>query len=211
MTISDKGSILRESEMQCNSITVYYYTSKTSFNCIKWKLPQTATTCKSQNIRKPLIRNIPFSLMSLILRKTLNRTRENVQVWKVVFWRIIKQFIHISQQIYYEETITYVCSDETHLFSLWGPDIWKSLVERMDFLYVSGSHVELLDETRGKICGSIMMTTAALKYQSAFSTFILQPVRSRPQERLVESLKQGLVIWMLSSPSKRNIAIIAKK
>jgi hypothetical protein len=81
----------------------------------------------------------------------------------------------------------------------------------MDFLYVSGSHVELLDETRGKICGSIMMTTAAVKYQSALSTFILQPVRSRPQERLVESLKQGLVIWMLSSPSKRNIAIIAKK
>jgi hypothetical protein len=81
----------------------------------------------------------------------------------------------------------------------------------MDFLYVSGSHVELLDETRGKICGSITMTTAAMKYQSAFSTFILQAVRSRPQERLVESLKQGLVIWMLSSPSKINIAIIAKK
>jgi hypothetical protein len=78
----------------------------------------------------------------------------------------------------------------------------------MDFLYVSGSHVELLDETRGKICGSIMMTTAAIKYQSAFSTFNLQAVRSRPQERLVESLKQGLAIWMLSSPSKRNIAII---
>jgi hypothetical protein len=81
----------------------------------------------------------------------------------------------------------------------------------MDFLYVSGSHVELLDETRGKICGSIMMTTAAIKYQSAFSTFNLQAVRSRPQERLVESLKQGLAIWMLSSPSKRNIAIIANK
>ncbi|CAB3989462.1 Phthiocerol synthesis polyketide synthase type I [Paramuricea clavata] len=104
-------------------------------------------------------------------------------------------------KIYYEETITYVCSDETHLFSLWKPDIWKSLVERMEFLFVSGNHIELRDETRGKICGSMMMTTAAMKYQSAFSTFNLQAVRSRPQERLVESLKQGLAIWMLSSPS----------
>ena len=82
--------------------------------------------------------------------------------------------------------------------------MWKSLVKRMDFLYVSGTHLELLDENRGKICGSLMMTTAAMKCQSSFSTFYLQPVRSRPQERLVESLKQGWVIWMLSSPSKEN-------
>ena len=90
---------------------------------------------------------------------------------------------------------------------LWGPELWKSLVKRMDFFYVPGSHLELCDETRGKVCGSIMMTTAAMKYQSTFPTFKLQAVRSRPQERLVESLKQGLFIWMLSSPSKRNIAI----
>ena len=83
--------------------------------------------------------------------------------------------------------------------------MWKSLVKRMDFFYVSGRHLQLRDETRGKICGSIMMTTAAMKYQSAFSTFNLQAVRSRSQERLVESLKQGLHICILSSPSKRNI------
>ena len=82
--------------------------------------------------------------------------------------------------------------------------MWKSLVKRMDFLYVSGNHLELRDEIRGKTCGSMMMTTAAMKYQSSFSTFYLQPVRSRPQERLVESLKQGLVIWMLSSPGKNS-------
>ena len=80
--------------------------------------------------------------------------------------------------------------------------MWKSLVKRMDFLYVSGTHLELRDENRGKICGSMMMMTAAMKYQSSFSTFYLQPVRTRPQERLVESLKQGLVVWMFSSPSK---------
>ena len=82
--------------------------------------------------------------------------------------------------------------------------MWKSLVKRMDFLYVSGNHLELRDETRGKICGFMIMTTAAMKYQSSFSTFCLQPVRSGRQERLVESLKQGLVIWMLSSPRKDN-------
>ena len=87
---------------------------------------------------------------------------------------------------------------------LWSRDTWKSLVKRMDIFYVSGNHLELLDENRGKICGSMMMTTAAMKYQSSFSTFYLQSVRSRPQERLVESLKQGLVIWKLSSPSKDN-------
>ncbi len=80
----------------------------------------------------------------------------------------------------------------------------------MDFLYVSGSHFELYDETRGKICGTLMMTTAAMKYQSTFSTFKLQAVRSRPQERLVESLKQGLDLWMLSRPSK-GINAIAKR
>ena len=84
--------------------------------------------------------------------------------------------------------------------------MWKSLVKRMDFLYVSGSHFELCDETHGKICGTLMMTTAAMKYRSTFSTFKLQAVRSRPQERLVESLKQGLDIWILSRPSKRNYA-----
>ena len=80
----------------------------------------------------------------------------------------------------------------------------------MDSFYVSGSHTELRDETRGKICGSIMMTTAAMRYQSTFSTFNLQAVRSRPQERLVESLKQSLDIWMLSSPSKRAVAIVCR-
>ncbi len=59
----------------------------------------------------------------------------------------------------------------------------------------------------GKICGTLMTTTAAMKYQSTFSTFKLQAVRSRPQERLVESLKRGLDIWILSRPSKRNYAI----
>ena len=86
--------------------------------------------------------------------------------------------------------------------------MWKSLVKRMDFFYVSGRHLQMRDETRGKIIGSIMMTTAAMKYQSAFSTFNLQAVRSRSQERLVESLKQGFNIWMLSTPSKNNNAII---
>jgi hypothetical protein len=122
--------------------------------------------------------------------------------------RTIKQFIHISQQTCYEETITYICCDETNSFALWKTGIWESLVERMDFLYVSGNHIELRDETRGKICGSIMMTTAAMKYQSAFSTFNLHAVRSRPQERLVESLKQGLDIWMLSNPSKVKILLL---
>ena len=83
--------------------------------------------------------------------------------------------------------------------------MWKSLVKKIDFLYIPGNHLELLDETRGKICGSMMMTTAAMKYQASFSTFCLRPVRSRPQERLVEFLKQGMIIWMLSSPSKKNI------
>jgi hypothetical protein len=72
----------------------------------------------------------------------------------------------------------------------------------MDFFYVSGGHFELCDETRGKICGSIMMTTASMKYRSTFSTFKLQVVRSRPQERLVQSLKQGMGIWMLPNPGK---------
>jgi hypothetical protein len=84
--------------------------------------------------------------------------------------------------------------------------MWKSLVERMDFYYVPGKHLQTRDETRGKISGSIMMTTAAMKYQSAFSTFNFQTVRSRSQERLVESLKQGLHIRMLSSPSKRKLS-----
>ena len=75
-------------------------------------------------------------------------------------------------------------------------------MKRIDFLYVSGRHVDLPDETRGEICGSMMMTTAAMKYQSNFSTFNLQTVRSRSQERLVESLKQGMEIWMLVKPSK---------
>ena len=115
----------------------------------------------------------------------------------------MKQFIHlISQQVCYDETITYICCDETNSFVLWRPEMWNTLVKRMDFLYVSGTHLELREENRGKICGSMIMTTAAMKYQSSFSTFYLQPVRSRPQERLVESLKQGLVIRMLSSPSK---------
>ena len=116
----------------------------------------------------------------------------------------MKHFIDIPQQTFYEETITYICCDETNSSVLWSRDVWKSLVKRMDIFYVSGNHLELLDENRGKICGSMMMTTAAMKYQSSFSTFYLQPVRTRPQERLVQSLKQGLVIWKLSSPSKDN-------
>jgi hypothetical protein len=103
-------------------------------------------------------------------------------------------------QICYNETITFICCDETSSFRIWNPEIWKSLVKRMDSFYVSGGHFELCDETRGKICGSIMMTTASMKYRSTFSTFKLQVVRSRPQERLVQSLKQGMDIWMLPNP-----------
>ena len=109
----------------------------------------------------------------------------------------------IFEQVCYEGTITFLCCDETNLSPLWGIHMWKTLVKTMDIFYVPGRHLQMRDETRGKICGSIIMTTAAMKYQSAFSTFSLQTVRSRPQERLVESLKQGLHVRMLSSPSKR--------
>ncbi len=96
-------------------------------------------------------------------------------------------------------------SDESNGFPfLWGATgMWKSLSERTDILYVPGSHLEMRDEIRGKICGSMMMTTAVLKYESTFSN--LQVVRSRSQQRLVESMKRGVVISILSSASKRTM------
>ena len=78
----------------------------------------------------------------------------------------------------------------------------------MDLLYVPGSHLELGDEPRAEICGSMMMTAAALNYLSKFSYHKFQAVRSRRQDRLVEFLKQGVAIWMLSSPSKKQITIV---
>lgn len=76
--------------------------------------------------------------------------------------------------------------------------MWKSLANRVDFLFVPGKHAELNDETRGKICGSMIMTTAAMKFQSTFSILSLQTVRSRRQERLVQNIKQGIVISIMS-------------
>ena len=112
----------------------------------------------------------------------------------------------IFLQILHENTITYVRSDESNgLPFLWSAtEMWKSLSERADILHVPGSHLEMQDEIRGKICGSIMMTTAVMKYQSTFSN--LQVVRSRSQQRLVESMKQGMVISILPSPSKKTIS-----
>ncbi|XP_028415494.1 uncharacterized protein LOC114538524 [Dendronephthya gigantea] len=101
----------------------------------------------------------------------------------------------------YEGALIYVCSDETKTFSLSTPAVWKTLVERMDLLYVPGSHLELRDETRGEICGSMLMTAAAMAYLSKFPYHNFQAVRSRRQERLVESLKRGIEISMLSNPS----------
>ena len=114
----------------------------------------------------------------------------------------------ISLKTCYEGALTYVGSDETKSFSLSTPAIWKTLVERVDLLYVSGSHLELGDEPRAEICGSMMMTAAALNYQSSFSYHKFQDVRSRRQERSVEFLKQGIAIWRLSSLSKKHITIV---
>ena len=125
--------------------------------------------------------------------------------------KLIKMFMNIIVKVCYEGAITYICCDETNSFPLWSLEMWKSLVKRMDCYFVPGRHLQMRDETRGKIIGSIMMTTAAMKYQSAFSIFNLQAVRSRSQERLVESLKQGFNIWMLSTPSKKNMVIILKQ
>ena len=74
--------------------------------------------------------------------------------------------------------------------------MWKSLVRRIDFLYISGKHLELREEGRAKICGSMMMTTAAMKYLSTFSTLNIQAVRTRPRNDWWSRLSKGL-----SSPS----------
>ena len=73
-------------------------------------------------------------------------------------------------QIRYEKAITYVRCDEGNGFPiLWGAAaMWKSLSERMDLLYVPGTHLEMMDDTRGKMCGTMMMTTAAMKFSQRF-------------------------------------------
>ena len=98
-------------------------------------------------------------------------------------------------------------SDESNgLPLLWSATgLWSTLSERADILYVPGSHLEMRDEIRGKICGSIMMTTAVMKYQSTFSN--LQVVRSRPQQRLVDSMKQGIIISIVPSASKKTLLL----
>ncbi|XP_028415505.1 uncharacterized protein LOC114544400 [Dendronephthya gigantea] len=105
-------------------------------------------------------------------------------------------------KVSYDGVLTFVCCDETKSFSLSKPEIWKTLVERMDFLYAPGSHLKVRDGASGETCGSMIMTTAAMSYLSKSLHHNFQAVRTRREEKLVEFLKQGIVIWMLSSFSK---------
>ncbi|XP_028418839.1 uncharacterized protein LOC114544380 [Dendronephthya gigantea] len=102
-------------------------------------------------------------------------------------------------KVSYDGVLTFVCCDETKSFSLSKPEIWKTLVERMDFLYAPGSHLKVRDGASGETCGSMIMTTAAMSYLSKSLHHNFQAVRTRREEKLVEFLKQGIVIWMLSN------------
>ncbi|XP_028418110.1 uncharacterized protein LOC114543232 [Dendronephthya gigantea] len=108
-------------------------------------------------------------------------------------------------KVSYDGVLTFVCCDETKSFSLSKPEIWKTLVERIDFLYAPGSHLKVRDGISGENCGSMIMTTAAMSYLSKSQHHNFLAVRTRRQEKLVEFLKQGIQIWMLSS--KQNITI----
>ncbi|XP_028418020.1 uncharacterized protein LOC114542749 [Dendronephthya gigantea] len=105
-------------------------------------------------------------------------------------------------KVSYDGVLTFVCCDETKSFSLSKPEIWKTLVERIDFLYAPGSHLKVRDGISGENCGSMIMTTAAMSYLSKSQHHNFLAVRTRRQEKLVEFLKQGIQIWMLSSFSK---------
>ena len=112
---------------------------------------------------------------------------------------VIKGALFLFLKVCYGGALTFVCCDETKSLLLSKPEKWKTLVERMDLLYVSGSHLQIKGGTSGEICGNMIMTTAAMSYLSKRPHHNFQPVRSRRQERLVEFLKKGIAIWMLSS------------
>lgn len=77
----------------------------------------------------------------------------------------------------------------------------------MDLFAVPGSHFDQLDQPYAEVCGALIMTTASITYRSQYAMMEQPEPRSRPQQRLIDWMKQALDLSMCS-PKGRKFCIV---